>query len=532
MNLLQVPLRAFFTMVEGWLDRIFTPAWNPFHHFGALGFFYLWIVTVSGLYVYIFFDTSTSDAYESVQYITHENWYVGGIMRSLHRYASDGMVLMMVVHIIREFAFDRFRGARWFTWVTGVPILWLVMAAGISGYWLVWDELAQYVAIRSMEWLDWLPIFGEPIARNFASSRYLEDRFFTLMMFLHIAIPLFLLVALWVHLNRVSRPRINPPRGLAIGTFAMMIVLAIVHPAVSHGPANLDRVPTVLHPDWYYLAFYPLMDALSEGAVWGLAAIVTITLMALPWMPPMRRRLPAAVVDLSNCNGCTRCEDDCPYAAITMGPRTDGKPFERQAVVDESRCVACGICAGACPTSTPFRRLSALTPGIDLPEPSIGDLRARLEAAAEALTETPRLLLIGCDHAADIASLSSPQVASLSLPCIGMLPPSFIDYALSRHFVEGVFITGCREGECVDRFGPEWTTARLAGERDPALRKRVPRDRIFCQWAARTDQAALARSVEAFTRDIAALPPASPPAMPAIGAAAADSPETEAAGHD
>jgi ferredoxin/coenzyme F420-reducing hydrogenase delta subunit len=522
MGLVQSLLRYGFLTAEGWLDRIFTPAWNPFHHFGALGFFYLWIVSATGVYIYIFFDTSTTAAYASVEALT-ENWYLGGIMRSLHRYASDGMVLMMGIHILREFAFDRFRGARWFTWVTGVPILWLTMAAGITGYWLVWDELAQYVATRSMEWLDWLPIFGEPIARNFLSARHLDDRFFTLMMFLHIAVPLFLLVALWVHLNRVSRPRINPPRGLAIGTFIMMIGLSLVQPAVSHGPANLSIVPTNLNLDWYYLAVYPLMDVLSRGAVWGLAAFLTATLVLLPLMPPMRRPA-AAVVDLDNCNGCTRCEEDCPYVAITMGPRSDGKPFEREAVVDASRCVACGICAGACPTSTPFRRGSALTPGIDLPNPSIAMLRQRLEVAASAVEGTPRIVVFGCDHGAPVKALGMPHTAAVSLPCIGMLPPSFIDYALSRSLADGVFVTGCRDGECVNRFGVQWTVARLSGDRDPALRARVPRDRLTCAWAASTDLTALAAEVRAFAARIAALPAPSAPAMPKIAGAAPPDP--------
>ena len=269
MTLLQAGLRKVFFIVEGWLDWIFTPTWNPFHHFGALGFFYYWVVAVTGFYLYIFFDTSTSAAYESVEYMTHDQWYLGGVMRSLHRYASDGMVLMMAVHIVREFAFGRFRGPRWFTWVTGVPILWLVIAAGITGYWLVWDQLAQYVAQRSTEWLDWLPIFGEPVARNFISPSSLDDRFFTLMVFLHIAVPLFLLLCLWIHLNRVTQPRINPPRGLAVGTFVMMLALSLAKPAVSHAPADLSVMPTNLNIDWYYLAFFPLMDVTSSGVVWG-----------------------------------------------------------------------------------------------------------------------------------------------------------------------------------------------------------------------------------------------------------------------
>ena len=191
--LVQRGLRWGFERVEAVLDRIFGAAWNPLYQLGALGFFYYWVVAVSGIYVYIFFDTGTTEAYESVEYLTVDQWYLGGVMRSLHRYASDGMILMMAVHMLREFALDRYRGARWFTWVTGTPILWLVFVAGITGYWMVWDELAQYIAIASTEWLDWLGIFGEAIARNFLSPNSLDDRFFTLLTFIHIVAPLLLL---------------------------------------------------------------------------------------------------------------------------------------------------------------------------------------------------------------------------------------------------------------------------------------------------------------------------------------------------
>jgi len=510
---IQAILRKGFFVVEGWLDQIFTPAWNPFHHFGALGFFYYWIVAVTGIYLYIFFDTSTSTAYTTVEYLTTEQWYLGGVMRSLHRYASDGMVLMMAVHIVREFAFDRFRGARWFTWVTGVPILWFVIASGVTGYWLVWDKLAQYVAVRTTEWLDWLPIFGEPVARNFLSPTNLDDRFFTLLIFLHIAVPLFLLLALWIHLNRVTRPRINPPRGLAVGTFVMMMALAFIKPAVSHAPADLSVVPTILNLDWFYLAAYPLMDVWSHGTVWGAAVSVTLILFLLPFIPPMRRPS-AAVVDLANCNGCTRCEEDCPYAAIEMERRTDERPFDRQAVVIDARCVGCGICAGSCPTATPFRIGSDLIPGIDLPNPSISTLRDQLDRAVDNITGHPKILLIGCDHAAQVAQLTNNRIAAVSLPCIGMLPPSFIDYALSRKHADGVFVTGCRDGECRNRLGVRWTEDRLNGKRDPALRKRVPRNRLAWHWAAPTDLTALRREIENFAGRLADLPTADPPTIP------------------
>jgi len=502
----QGALRWGFQVAEGWLDRIFGPTWNPLYQLGALGFFYYWVVAVSGIYIYIFFDTGTTEAYESVESLTVDQWYLGGVMRSLHRYASDGMVLMMVVHMLREFSLDRYRGARWFTWVTGTPVLWLVFVAGISGYWMVWDELAQYIAIVSTEWLDWLGIFGEPIARNFLTPETLDDRFFTLLTFIHIVAPLLLLLILWIHLQRVTKPQINPRRGLAAGTFLMLVALSFVRPAVSHPPADLTRVPSVLELDWFYLPAYPLIDIFSEGAVWAFAAVLSFMLFALPWLPPVRRAAPAAV-DLDNCNGCERCANDCPYNAIIMRPRSDGLPFAEEATVNESLCVACGICAGACPTSTPFRRATGLNPGIDLPDRSLRALRDQVDAVAGALDGDGRVIVIGCDHAARLDRLRAEQVGVVSLPCIAALPPSFIDYVISRDLADGVVITGCRDGECFNRFGVEWMTQRVAGARDPYLRRRVPRERILTHWAGVADGSALRKAIAAFRGRLPALAP-------------------------
>ena len=206
-------IRSGFEHVENGFDWAFTPAWNPLYQLGALGWFCYWIVAVSGIYLYVFFDTGITQAYESLEYLTHTQWYAGGVMRSLHRYASDALVIVMMLHLTREFVMDRFRGVRWFAWITGVPLLWFVFACGISGYWMVWDVLAQYVAIVTTEWLDTLPIFGEPIARNFLNEATLSGRFFTLMVYIHIAVPLIMLFVMWLHIQRHEHSKVNPAKG-------------------------------------------------------------------------------------------------------------------------------------------------------------------------------------------------------------------------------------------------------------------------------------------------------------------------------
>jgi quinol-cytochrome oxidoreductase complex cytochrome b subunit/coenzyme F420-reducing hydrogenase delta subunit len=490
-------LRFAFMKVEWLFDRIFTKAWNPFYYLGALGYFYFWVVAGSGLYLYIFFDTGLTEAYDSIEYITHEQWYLAGVMRSLHRYASDALVIMAMLHLTREFAFDRYRGGRWFSWVTGVPMIWMIFASGVTGYWLVWDQLAQYVAISSTEWLDWLPVFGEPVARNFMSESHLDDRFFTLMIFIHIAVPLILLFIMWFHLQRINYAKVNPERGLAIGTMLMLLVLSFAKPAVSHAPADLSIVPSQLNLDWFYLWAYPLIEATSQGTVWGFAFFGTVLLFAIPWLPP-RKKKAVAVVDLENCNGCTRCVVDCPFNAVSMKKRSDGAAFNQEAVVDPDMCVSCGICVGSCPTATPFRRRGNIVPGIEMPDLTVVQMRELTEQASAGLKGSNRIIAFGCTHAINPSTLGKDNVGSVMLPCVAMLPPSFIDFVLSRDLADGVLITGCRDGECHYRLGARWMDERIAGDRDPRLRKRVDRNRVRKVWAAPTDKKILAGEITEF----------------------------------
>jgi ferredoxin/coenzyme F420-reducing hydrogenase delta subunit len=500
--LIRAILRRAFESIERPFDRLFGPAINPLAQLGALGFFFFWIVAVSGIYLFIFFDTGIERAYESVDRLTRDYWLHAGVMRSFHRYASDLLVVMVVVHLLREFAYDRYRGVRWFSWLTGLPIIWLLYVAGISGYWLVWDKLAHFVAITTAELLDWLPIFGEPIARNFISTGTLTSRFFTLMVFMHVAVPLFLLFIMWVHILRISRPKVNPPRVLAAMSLLALAGVALWNPAVSQGHADLTKAPVEIGLDWFYLPVYPLTAVWGRGPVWALLGAFSLMVGLMPWLPPLRRAKPAEV-DLAHCNGCARCAEDCPYEAIRMVPRTDGMPFPNQAQVNPSVCVSCGICVGACPSSTPFRRSSELRTGIDLPDNSLRSLRERVVAAAAGFKDSPRLLILACDHGAGAARVGS----TVTLPCVAMAPPSLIDFILSRNLADGVVVAGCAENACYHRLGITWTKQRFDCARDPYLRTRVPRERIAMIWTSQLEPKRFAKELDGFRRFIAALPP-------------------------
>jgi len=186
-----------------------------------------------------------------------------------------------------------------------------------------------------------------------------------------------------------------------------------------------------------------------------------------------------------------------------MQPRSDGSNYAEEAVVDTSLCLSCGICVGACPTATPFRKASALSPGIDLPDYGAAMLRTRVEEACAGLAGDARVVVFVCQGSSPARIESGPDTAVVELRCMAHLPPSFCDYVLSRGLADGIFLAGCPEGDCNYRTGIEWTQLRLSRQRDPHLRKRVDGQRIVQGWDRfSTASTGLSRALTAFRRSI------------------------------
>ena len=247
--------------------------------------------------------------------------------------------------------------------------------------------------------------------------------------------------------------------------------MSLWKPAVSQGSADLTKVPAEIGLDWLYLPLYPLAEKWGGWGLWALLGGVLDMLAGMPWLPPFRRT-PAAEVDLANCNGCNRCVEDCPYEAIRLVPRTDGEPFPQQA-----RYLPTCACARHLHGPLSSRRRSGAPrncrTGIDLPGQPLRELRERGGRVGE-LHGDSRVLVLACEHGAGGAAIGGV----VTFPCVAMIPPSLIDYILSRNLADGVVVAGCSESLCYNRLGVEWTKEALCRQRDPYLRKRVPRERL------------------------------------------------------
>jgi len=452
------------TFLERWLPREL----NPLAHLGAAVNALLLLATLSGVLMLVWYSASVQSAWSSLAELGPRS--AGGLMRSVHRYSSDLLMLFVLAHAGRTFLARKFAGARWLAWVSGLALLGLVWFIGWTGYWLVWDERAQLLALDTVRVVDVLPVFGEPMLRLFATDRTVPSLLFFVVFFLHMVLPLGIAAGLGLHLARLSRPRLLPDWRLTAWLGAAVLVAALLHPAANAPVAQMAAKPATFTMDWWYLWPLAISGRLSGGGIWLATALAVAGLMTVPWWLARRRPRPVyqAAVNVSRCFSCTLCSHDCPFGAITMVPRTDGKPFPSQAQIDPDRCIGCGICAGACDTQ-----------GIGLAWFDAQQVMRELEAfvlAEVARGAAPALALVcaqsdGGWELFDVVAWSRrlPGYTVRPIPCAGWIEPKLVERLISKG-AAAVLITGCGSSEAFCKEGNTWLPARLSGTRAPAFR--------------------------------------------------------------
>jgi ferredoxin len=336
-------LEKAWVFIEGVVNRFAKSDFNPLYHLGTLTIFMLVILIATGAYLTIIYRPGLDVAYATVEKID-SNWF-GSLMRSVHRYASDAMILLTILHLIKMFVSDKFWGQRWLAWTSGWIMLAMTWLVGTMGYWLVWDQRAQWMTEYMMQTL--AGTSGLTYVATDIASRTFSN--FVIILFLHVFLPLIGFLGIYIHGLRLSRARWWSPRWVSIQAVVGLVVLSLIKPTMSFAPADLSRLIESVPMDAYYLGFLPWTDRIDNVIFWGLAILIGGSLFLLPWLASGRDLGPALVTD-PRCTGCVLCYAECPYDAIRMVPRDDGSGYQKLAVINVAQCTGCGICVGACPT--------------------------------------------------------------------------------------------------------------------------------------------------------------------------------------
>ncbi len=452
------PGNYLLVRIQEAFNLIFTPAMNPLYYLGAITFLFFWVILGSGAYLYLFYNMSPDGAYESIRYISEDQKYYGGIIRSMHRYASDGIVIVILIHVFQVFFSDRFRQYRWVAWVSGAAILPVIWFEGASGYFLVWDKPAQALAMALSDMMDVLPLNADPVQRNFLTPDHINALLFFVMSYLHLAIPLLLLILAWVHCMRISMPLIHPPKSVTIVILSSLVALALIKPAASGEPANLMELVGSTQVDWFFVGMFPLMHLLdiTPLTAWIAGSLFATVFVALPWIVPgpnksevERPAFEQAPIEVDNdkCKACVLCQQACPFEAMVVEKFPEGSPTAGRAVVSPEKCSECGFCVNAC-------EFGLVSMG--------GVNKITMQTYIESLFQpqkgrvTPTSLAFVCErsfnqegfYSGDRKRLASnEEVASVVIPCVGILSQTIID-ASFKAGAKGVFVVDCRPLDC------------------------------------------------------------------------------------
>ncbi len=295
--------RILRTLEKGWsgwerfINRLTTAGpkfapYNPFYHLGTLTIFLLIILTVTGIYLVVFYRPGSDRAYLSVAAMSENGLSL--LMRSVHRYTSDAIIIVVFLHALKMLISDRFWGNRWFAWISGWAMLVTIWIMGLMGYWLVWDQSAQWLTEY------FVAFAGGPFAHsilggtNLASATY---ALFVIVLFLHVFIPPVILVGVLIHVLRLARSRYWSPRWLMIGSIIVLVLLSLWRPAPLTAPADLSQLVSTINLDWLYMGFLPLANLLGAPLFWGLSLVALIIVAALPWLWRGQNEGPSIVID-------------------------------------------------------------------------------------------------------------------------------------------------------------------------------------------------------------------------------------------
>lgn len=101
------------------------------------------ITLVTGVMLMFYYKPTPELAYQSIKDI-HFVVPTGRLIRNIHRWAANVMVLAVILHMARAFYTSAYRRPREFNWLIGILLLVVTLGLSFTGYLLPWDQLAYW----------------------------------------------------------------------------------------------------------------------------------------------------------------------------------------------------------------------------------------------------------------------------------------------------------------------------------------------------------------------------------------------------
>ena len=276
--------------------------WTYTWGLGGLAALLMMILGLTGMVLLNNYTPAAPQAYLDILKLNSNVWF-GELIRNLHHWSANLLIVVAVLHLIRVFVTGSYRPPRELNWLIGVAMLLLVLAANFTGYLLPWDQLAYWAITVGTSIVSYVPLIGQWIGRLVLGGTEVGAN--TLLNFysMHISfIPLAIFGLMSYHFWRVrkdggltvpkSSKQTEDPSTIsgqapkpervttiphlvhrelisAIGWTAVLLLFAMLVPAPLEGIADPALSPNPAKAPWYFMGlqelllhFHPLVGAI------------------------------------------------------------------------------------------------------------------------------------------------------------------------------------------------------------------------------------------------------------------------------
>lgn len=265
---------------------------------------------LTGLLLKIVYVPTPQGAYNSIQVLQDEILF-GGLVRNLHHWSANLLVLIIFLHWMRVFFTGAFQPPRQFNWVIGFGLLLLVLGANFTGYLLPYDQLGYWAVTVSSGMLEYIPWIGHHLQVLLQGGPEIGPATLRIFFAIHTAIlPIGLAVLMAFHFWRIRKagglviprsvenPTVETPKRVttiphlllreavtALVLIAAVFLLAALFAAPLAGPANPGLSPNPTKAPWYFAGLQEMLLHLHPTfAVLVVPMLLAIGVLLIPYL--------------------------------------------------------------------------------------------------------------------------------------------------------------------------------------------------------------------------------------------------------
>ena len=296
---------------------------SVWYYMGGLLLFLFMIQALTGIMLLFYYKPSAETAYQSIAEIMVVVPY-GWLIRSVHHWASNLMIVVAFVHFFSTFFVKAYRRPREVTWLTGMALLFVVLYLGYTGYTLPFDERAFFALNVGTEMPGAIPVVGKYMLEFLRGGENVGPQTLNRFFAMHVGVlPAALLLIVFVHLLLVQLLGMSVPVSIlkkaqsekktilakpmfphllwhdfinCLLLLGLVVTLAIVMPSeLGQEIDYLKPAPQGVKPDWFFLWVYQILKWLPtyvagiEGEVVGMVGLAAAAL-CIAFAPFIDRR--------------------------------------------------------------------------------------------------------------------------------------------------------------------------------------------------------------------------------------------------